>query len=158
VVWSDEKISFFRHTQLQKFSHCYWFYNTVPSTGQFLASTYSLTHFGLYHCLYLLGHALNKIPGILSCSTCTHFQSACIPAGETSYALSCHFGCCHGWSIRLRSGDCAGHFKTLLLFCLNYFKAVLEVCIGRSGLACPVHKTPQLSGNHCEECCCTTQY
>jgi len=85
--------------------------------------------------------------GIVSHSSCIWSQSSCTPAGVTLYLLSCHLRCCHRCSIGLRLGDSVGHFKTLMLFCLNYSKAFWEVCLGHypvrwQGLPCPTHKTP----------------
>lgn len=86
-----------------------------------------LAPFGPYHCLYPCGHALNQISTNLLWNSLS-FHLHPLPklkhtSRRTSYALSCYFGCCHRCSIGLRSGDCAGHFKSLVLFCLNHFEA-----------------------------------
>ena len=94
----------------------------------------SFASFGLYHCLYPSGHALNYVStNLLRCSfyfICNCFQSSCRPAGGTPFTLRYCLMLWHRFSIELGSGGCAVYFRTLTVSCWNQCQVFWKVWCG----------------------------
>lgn len=125
------------YPKLQKFSPSHWFniyftrqymqWNSfVPSTwfGLLLPLSQPLSFWACSQLdFYTPPLVFYPIPPALSPKAHVYQQ-------QGPHKLSCHLRWCHRCSIGLRSGDCAGHFRTLMLLSLNHFEASFEVCLG----------------------------
>ena len=75
--------------------------------------------------------SLWHISGVIwSHSSATLFHNPWTPFGGVGYSLNLFFKCTHKCSIRLRSGDWAGHGITSILLSSNHLVAFFEICLG----------------------------
>src|SRR5713101_4835182 len=102
------------------------FFGYVSQMHKLPTSVLCMTTLGFNYCLDPSSHTFNQILTHL-CYSLPNFPS---PFGCVGYLVSSDLISFHRCSIGLRSGDCGGQSRRLILWSSIYFLAFFEVCLG----------------------------